>query len=145
MRRLWLLSLLLLGSPALACFDSDSFDTDSFDNTAFDFECSDPVSSFDLTGLPSGWEPYYDISVNQYFVTIKQQECDGDGNWAAWRAGTAVTPRGSSNCRVDEATVRQEADGAAVWARWAPGTTSRNSANLQINIRQALTDDFVPN
>lgn len=106
-----------------------------------------PVSSFDLTGLPlaGDWEPWVDILALPEFITLKRQECDGDGVWAAWLAGTSVTPRGSANCVVDVSLIRQEADNVATWARWSPGTTNKGSANLQIDIRAAFTDDFVPN
>jgi hypothetical protein len=96
---------------------------------------------WDLTGLPVTWEPLVDVLNYSEFVAIKQQECDGDAVWAKWRAGTSNSPRGSSNCVVQTDIIRAEANGSAVWARWAPGT-ARNSANLQVNIRAALTADF---
>lgn len=99
-------------------------------------------ASWDLTGLPSSWRTVADVLSNKYFVAIKQQECDGDGVWAKWRAGTEVTPRGSSNCVLQRDVIRAEADGAATWARWRPGT-NRNSSNLQLKVRSALTVDFV--
>lgn len=137
--------LLLLAASAFAEFDSGAFDsTNAFDTGAWQFTAA---SSFVLTGLPlSGdWEPWYDVSLLNEFITIKQQECDGDAVWAKWRQGTSVTPRGSANCVVQESLIEQEANGSAVWARWAPGTTIKNSAMLQIDIRAALTADFVVN
>lgn len=102
---------------------------------------------FDLTGLPlaGDWEPWIDILKDPEFIALKQEECDGDGTWAAWLPGTDPTPRGSANCVVDEDLIRQEADGSAQWARWAPGVNIKNSGNLQIDIREALNADFVPN
>ena len=142
--------LLLAAQTGYASLETDCFyDGGFYDSTFYagdfyDESCS-VSSSFDLTGLPVSWEPWYDASLLNEFITIKQQECDGDAVWAKWRAGTSVTPRGSANCVVQENFIRQEADGSAVWARWAPNTTIRNSALLQIDIRAALTADFVVN
>lgn len=101
--------------------------------------------SFDFTGLPLSWEPWVDVLVDPEFREIKRQECNGDGVWASWLPGTNPVPRGSANCQVDVALIRQEADNAAIWARWAPGTANRGSANLQLNVRSALSVDFMPN
>ena len=128
-------------------FDEAFFNTGFFGSNFFDEASCVSASVFDLTGLPlSGdWEPYIDILALPEFIQIKLQECDGDGVWAQWRAGTSVSPRGTSNCQVASELVRQEANGSAVWARWAPGTTAKNSADLQLDVRAALNADFVPN
>jgi hypothetical protein len=98
--------------------------------------------TWDLTGLPLSWEPLVDVQKHSAFIVIRLQECDGNGDWAKWRAGTSIVPRGTSNCVLQRDIIRVEADTDAVWARWAPGTTSKNSANLQLDVRTALNANF---
>jgi hypothetical protein len=99
--------------------------------------------TWDLTGLPLSWESVDKVDKDLDFIEIRLQECDGDGVWAKWRAGTDVTPRGTSNCVLQLSIIRAEANGGATWARWAPGTTSKNTANLQLDVRTALNADFL--
>ncbi len=123
-------------------FSPTYIEADYFDETT----CTPPPgSAFDPTGLPFGWEPFVDVLATREFLDIKRQECDGDAVWAIWRSGTSVTPRGTSNCRVTMDLIRQEANGSAVWARWAPGSVTRGSGDLQLNVRDAIDADFVPN
>jgi hypothetical protein len=114
---------------------------------AFDQTLSVVISSgaCDVDGMPIGWEPVIDLLRDRDFRLAMRAECDGDGIWAFWKAGTRVRPRGSANCSLKWSLIRQEANGSAVWARWAPGIGRRGSADLQLDARAALAADFVVN
>ncbi len=104
-----------------------------------DLDVSDGTACWDLTGIPTGWYSIANALADQEFIAIMRQEASDDGVWAYWLSGA---PRGTANLRLNLDVIRAEADGSAAWARWAPGTTGRNSGNLQIDMRAALTANF---
>ena len=68
------------------CYVNDQYGSSAYFNAQY-FNAGCAAASFVLTGLPlSGdWEPWYDVSLLNEFIDIKQQECDGDAVWAKWR------------------------------------------------------------
>lgn len=97
--------------------------------------------SYDLSGIPSGWYSIASVLADQDFVReMREEATNGGGDWAYWLADA---PRGTANLRLDMTVIRVEAtSGGADWARWAPGTQPGNTANLQLNMIEALNADF---
>jgi hypothetical protein len=96
---------------------------------------------YDLTGIPIGWYSIANATADQDFVLLMRDEAtNGGGDWAYWLPGV---PQNSANLRLDMNVIRTEASsGGADWARWAPGTQPGNTANLQLNMQDALNADF---
>ncbi len=101
------------------------------------------ATAVDLGGIPADWHSIPNSLKDIQFRALMVLEADGAGVWASWRAGTDVSPRGSSNVRLNLSVIKQEADTNSTWARWAPGTQPGNTGNLQLNMIDALNAAFV--